>query len=689
MISSFNSKSINDEQLSIYFNISIHAPFEQLNRLFFSLFICGSLNDLNSGLTFSPSITKPWKFIIEVPHTNKSQLSIKDNFTQILPILTILSGNTVQEVTDNNYLLFIEEEEQLIARFLKAYVNGLIDTCMQMPTRRRDEEKPVDFDPVTDPDECRLHIYNCIEMYAPDLPRNKIMELSFTKFLSRRFQFYTGFYYRYNMTFPCLGSTTMKQMIEEAKALTRINFSSNDYPRVYLVYDPEFALYLLHNDWSRVPDTLKALFDNENPAKRPEFEGKDYFICCLSWLINISYDTFVKLMKEKRFILTENFTYKLFHIHERKLTKLALIIEGETGVGKTFLLNFYSSLLNANIMHGSLDNDITPRIFERTSAWLLTDVIDKIIKPQSAILKKFLQKIKSKLRAGDNDDEDALDLIQFDQQLDNDDIDEDLLEEIKSALDQCQYPPIILQRIWSTILTESKRSSDAITNKLVNALHYFITTRFTASPLINPSVQLTELLDQFATEEIDINTSIKMFNEFVTQSQIKPLFYRLLLHPGVTEEQIENFLSPISCLAEEIPQIEFVVFFDEVNTSSCLSLFKEMFMDGTLHGRNLPKNIFFTAAINPLVDRNKQSDVHRRDYLVHELPQALDNLKVSYGNLDPVTLEHYIRQKIASFTVPSSNDTHRHMPLEDYAQHILTESILQAQRFCETRLGKP
>ncbi|CAF5175625.1 unnamed protein product, partial [Rotaria magnacalcarata] len=117
-----------------------------------------------------------------------------------------------------------------------------------------------------------------------------------------------------------------------------------------------------------------------------------------------------------------------------------------------------------------------------------------------------------------------------------------------------------------------------------------------------------------------------------------------------TEEQIKDFMFPISKLAEQIPKIELVVFFDEVNTSSCLGLFKEMFMDGTLHGTNLPKNIFFTAAINPSINPNDGSQkqtkdgfqVHRLDYIVHELPQSLNSLKVSYGILDPNTLKDYV-----------------------------------------------
>ncbi|CAF4891285.1 unnamed protein product, partial [Rotaria sp. Silwood2] len=90
-------------------------------------------------------------------------------------------------------------------------------------------------------------------------------------------------------------------------------------------------------------------------------------------------------------------------------------------------------------------------------------------------------------------------------------------------------------------------------------------------------------------------------------------------------------------IAEQIPNIELVVFFGEVKTS-CLGLFKDIFMDEILHGISLSKNIFITVAINP--SRNLDDDshdgfqIHQCDYIVHELPQSLDNLKVSYGILD-------------------------------------------------------
>ncbi|CAF4762498.1 unnamed protein product, partial [Rotaria sp. Silwood2] len=180
-------------------------------------------------------------------------------------------------------------------------------------------------------DECRKYIYNCIEKYVPDLPRNKIYELSFTKFLYRRVRFFEGHYYCWNQKIQRLGSIALTHMINEAKSLTQINFRDSNYPRVYLVYDPGFSLHLLHGDWNHVPTDLKSLFDNKDPLTSVEYKNKDYYAECLAWLIDIKYETFMKVVHDTKFILTENFAYKLFHVHERKLTKLALIIEGDTG----------------------------------------------------------------------------------------------------------------------------------------------------------------------------------------------------------------------------------------------------------------------------------------------------------------------------------------------------------------------
>ena len=691
LISSFLTSDSNRRSL-IHLNISIHASLEQLNRTFFSLFVCGSLHDHTSGLTFSVSIPQQWKYVIEVPYQHNCQLTPKEHFEQILPLLSIISRKDSKEITGENYPLFIGEQEELVGRLLKAYEHGDIDYILI--TTEDNIEQPIEFEPLQDANEVRQYIHNCIGNDLPNGLRNRISQLSFAKFLYRRVRFFTSFYYCYNTSVINLGSVAMRQMIQEARNLTQVDFSSDDYPRLYLVYDPNFSLHLLHNNWSAVPEELQKLFGKQDPAKKREHQNKNYLIECLAWLIDIKYDVFQMIMHDHKFILTENFAYKLFHIHERKLTQLPLIIEGETGIGKTFLLTFYSALLNAHICCGKNDDNITPRIIERTSLWLYKDIIGNILESQKEVLDVFLRKIRPKLTNLNNDrNNDEIEivpaLIQFEEENQNGDENNNNCNTrmiIKKLLQNHECDHTVLQSIWNVLMTVTSERDGRIANRLITSLHQFVTTCIADLPLIEPSGQLVKLLQSEGVSTVE--TSTEIFNEFLVHTRIKPVFYRLLLHPGVTEKGIADFLYPLCQLAQQVSTIELVVFFDEVNTSSCLGLFKEIFMDGTLHGKTLPKNIFFTAAINPAVtSSNSPHQVHRHDYLVHELPQSLKTLQVSYGILNQNTLEDYIRQKIATFTVNSTDNPQNYSSLEKYVQDILIESILKAQDFCEKRLG--
>ncbi|CAF1198278.1 unnamed protein product [Didymodactylos carnosus] len=702
-----------------FLNVSIHAPFEELNWLLFSLFVCGTLIDLDSGLTFSLTNFNSWNFIVEVPYSDKIPLSIEQNFNQILPLLSLVcpSGST-EEITAENYQLFIADSEELVARFLKAYDDRTID---RMCSIRNMIDVPVDFPRLSDDYQCRIQIYNALKRYANELKHNKIIELSFTKFLYRRILFFIGFFYRYNQTIKLLGSTVMKQMIEEAKQMVNIDFTDGNFRKVYLVYDPEFSLHILHSNWNSVNDELKKLFNYNDPLKGPEFKNKDPFCKCLSWLINIPYEQFVAQLNETKFVLTESFMYKLFHVHERKLTRMPLIIEG---VGKTFLLKFYSSLLNCKLLYDR-SLDIAPRVIEHTSQWLLLTIINGIIEPEQFLLQQFLQRLKLKLNevaaannemeennvienyADINDEvnEDYFDneslqhrepqplaIPPFAQQdvIQNEPIDNVLLQEIKLSLQNYIYNIDILKQIWKTILTVTQAHALNLTQRLITELHEHITSELVRIPLIEPTPQLQSLLEE--TRSQAVQTSIQIFNEYISYTKTKPLFYRLLLHPGVTEEQLEEFMFPICELAKDVPAVELVVFFDEVNTSSCLGFFKEMFTDRTMHGKEIPENIFFTAAINPHTESSESNDnkqnemiVHRRHYLVHQLPQSLEHLKVRYGTLPNNQLYEYIQRKIKMFTIHLDN---KQMPLEDYAQGILCDAILNAQEFCANRLGE-
>ncbi|CAF4523413.1 unnamed protein product [Rotaria socialis] len=643
LISSFlssHAKMMNSEP-SIFFNISIHAPFEALNRALFSLFICGCLNDPESGLIFSLPHNQSWTFIIEVPYSDARDVNVHDNYNQILPIISIMSPADLEEITDENYQLFIGEEEEVVARFLKAFENKSID-------RKATDETSVSFESLTNSDECRTYIYNCIRKYASNLPKDKIYQLSLTKFLYRRFRFFQGFYYCMNETIDNLGSTTMKQMINEAVSLAQVNFRDSNYPRTFLVYDPNFSLHLLHGDWNLVSPELKKLFNNCDPFKSKEYIEKDYYAECLSWVIDIKYQAFMGAVKKTKFILTENFAYKLLHVHERKLTKMALIIEGDTGVDQKHILNIFLQRIRPIILTlRAEEGKKKEEIFNE----------QPIILPEAPV-----------------------------QDENNDHVDIELLADISKSLRNYAYKRNILYNIWRVLLKVATENPTGLKDSLIESLRDYITLKISSDPLLSISSRLVNLLEEVYSPTIDM--SIEMFKEYLFYSELKSLFYRLLLHPGITEEQVVEFMTPICALARQVPRAEIVVFFDEVNTSSCLGLFKEMFVDRTLHGTSLPENIFFTAAINPFIKIDENTaQVHRSNYMVHDLPQSLKHLKVSYGPLEQSTLANYIVRKIAMFQLSSSKGTGRTMPLEKYFQETLANSILKAQEFCEKNLG--
>ena len=56
------------------------------------------------------------------------------------------------------------------------------------------------------------------------------------------------------------------------------------------------------------------------------------------------------LLREEKYILTLDYVVKMLNIHERHLCGVPVIINGETGVGKTHLLSMMSKLWNQSVL---------------------------------------------------------------------------------------------------------------------------------------------------------------------------------------------------------------------------------------------------------------------------------------------------------------------------------------------------
>ena len=54
----------------------------------------------------------------------------------------------------------------------------------------------------------------------------------------------------------------------------------------------------------------------------------------------------IDLLDKKEYVMTLDYAVKMLTIHERRLCGVPVVIKGESGVGKTFLLETLSSLWN-------------------------------------------------------------------------------------------------------------------------------------------------------------------------------------------------------------------------------------------------------------------------------------------------------------------------------------------------------
>eukprot|EP00339_Tiarina_fusa_P018090 CAMPEP_0117012074 /NCGR_PEP_ID=MMETSP0472-20121206/10244_1 /TAXON_ID=693140 ORGANISM="Tiarina fusus, Strain LIS" /NCGR_SAMPLE_ID=MMETSP0472 /ASSEMBLY_ACC=CAM_ASM_000603 /LENGTH=376 /DNA_ID=CAMNT_0004715059 /DNA_START=230 /DNA_END=1357 /DNA_ORIENTATION=+ len=148
-----------------------------------------------------------------------------------------------------------------------------------------------------------------------------------------------------------------------------------------------------------------------------------------------------------------------------------------------------------------------------------------------------------------------------------------------------------------------------------------------------------------------------------------PLFV-LDVHGGITDEKIIQFMKDPIAIAEAAPGFDVFVFFDEINTSASLSLFKNIVCDGFLLGNKLPQNLKFIAACNPYIILREKSLTQQQNaglqmdndsrltseknsqeiddplsallYRVHPLPNTMLELCYDFGTLDASVERLYI-----------------------------------------------
>ncbi len=383
--------------------------------------------------------------------------------------------------------------------------------------------------------------------------------------------------------------------------------------------DATYFLFTLHPDHADLQEDIQRFPWCEFVKEKQTLFARANLIDYLARAIGTPAASITQILDDEDYILTEGFTKKMIEIHDRRLCGVSTIIEGETGVGKSELLRMYSLIVNSK---GS-----RPGLIARALEGLYGRVFS--ILPQSYGA-DFLEKFQKATQCKEKGLTKLLNDYFFD---------ENLLES---------------QPVTSDEIRQFLTSLGGLLADFVRSYPDFDVDF--AGPYGHPSLNALAQIEN---------------------SRQHPVFYKLGVYGEQSLAFIENWMDPIISLAKLLREVHkedapvLTVFFDELNTSSCLSVYKEIMVDRRLNSMPLPVNLFFVAAINPLrssapVDPGAAAagsgddDLEEKDgvpsstiarnnldqYLVRDLPASMHHLKWTWGALKGNALNDYTSLKL-------------------------------------------
>ena len=74
--------------------------------------------------------------------------------------------------------------------------------------------------------------------------------------------------------------------------------------------------------------------------------SREYLVDCLSRALTVRRENCMEVLDKENYVLTLDFTMKILSINERRVCGVPVVLEGETGVGKTALVEILSKLWN-------------------------------------------------------------------------------------------------------------------------------------------------------------------------------------------------------------------------------------------------------------------------------------------------------------------------------------------------------
>lgn len=391
------------------------------------------------------------------------------------------------------------------------------------------------------------------------------------------------------------------------------------------------------------------------------------------------------LIDDKRFVLTLDFVMKMLCMNERIECRVPCIMEGETGVSKTALTRMLFMLKNeAPRRVSELERAVAQARHDASSELAaLVNANEDDDERQHRLMLSSLRQLAEVFE---------IDMLGGDEQRSSSDFDDS--DELAAAM--CALKPVEI--------------ADAILDEL------------RLNPALDPLASLHE--DDIALSTDTPEQAETLLKWYVNarasgdkgDGALDWTFHAVDVHAALTPCELER--DPVCGIRRVIDRarrllrmaelldsarhraITLCIFFDEVNTSSCMGVFKELLIDHSLGGEPLPPNIVLVAACNPSRERIDMAGDRREElgnewvighYQVHPLPASLEQMKWNFGSLNPSQEREFVEKKLA-YIVKEQRERAGDRALSEPEVAILANVVYVSQQrtreFAEEHLRK-
>jgi E3 ubiquitin-protein ligase RNF213 len=226
-----------------------------------------------------------------------------------------------------------------------------------------------------------------------------------------------------------------------------------------------------------------------------------------------------------------------------------------------------------------------------------------------------------------------------------------------------------LKSILKEILNDffEKKDFNEVNKFMQEIIDYFNENLFNKYPTIEKG-PIFEKIYEINNESLKIDIFFEIFKE-IDNCKSNIIYYRLMMHSGFTIKDLKTKIEIIKNkhlqIKKKYPELKTIIFIDELNTSSYLGYLKEIFIDHTSDGKELPDSIFFIGAINPVdtvdsenkneknIDMNYQKvkndkKQNSQEFIVNVMPKSLDNIKTIFCKLSKLQTKEFIESLFSS-----------------------------------------